>query len=145
MKEVIISITGSQDFGDGLVDTIELITTGEYSWDTHGRGRFSYEESELTGLEGTVTSFTVEPHGVTMEREGILNTLMVFELGRRHMFLYETPYGSSTMGVDTRVLNSTLGEHGGDMELDYTIDLDHTPVGRNRFVINVREKNSIRN
>ena len=32
------------------------------------------------------------------------------------------------------------GPMGGDMEIDYIVDLDHGVVGRNKFRINVREQ-----
>lgn len=67
---------------------------------------------------------------------------MFFQEGKKNYFLYETPYGSATMGVDTRRVRSSLGEHGGDIEIDYDIDFEHTFMGRNQFKINVKEKNN---
>lgn len=139
MKEVIISITGTQTNEDGLDDSIELITAGEYNW-SGGSGKFTYMESELTGLEGTKTSFTVEDFGVTMSREGRMNSQMIFQEGKKHHFLYETPFGSAMMGIETQRVVSRMGEHGGFMEIDYVIDFDHNVVGRNKFVINIRER-----
>lgn len=138
MRDVIISITGVQNDPNGDKDSVELVTTGQYGME-NGEIRFTYEESELTGLDGTRTTFTVSPMGVVLRREGNLNSEMVFQQGRKNFFLYETPYGSATMGVDTRRIDTRLGEHGGDLELDYDIDFNHTPMGRNKFKINVRE------
>jgi uncharacterized beta-barrel protein YwiB (DUF1934 family) len=78
--------------------------------------------------------------GVVMSREGKLNSQMIFQEGRKHQFLYETPFGAATMGVITSRIQNKLSEHGGDMEIDYVIDFDHTVVGRNKFLINVRER-----
>lgn len=138
MKDVIISITGIQSSSGGEPNAVELITDGKYSFND-GEGVFSYMESNLTGLEGTRTSFTVNPGVVVMSREGSLNTQMIFQNGKKHFFLYDTPYGSATMGVDTHRIHSLLGEHGGYMEIDYVIDFENTIVGRNQFRINVRE------
>jgi uncharacterized beta-barrel protein YwiB (DUF1934 family) len=138
-KDVIISITGSQQFSDEYIDSIELITSGQYCFND-GECRLTYMESDLTGLDGTQTSFTVEPFGVTMLREGTLNSRMVFEEGKKHYFLYETPFGSSTMGVDTHRIDMQLGENGGDMEIDYAIDFDNSFVGKNKFIIKVYDQ-----
>jgi uncharacterized beta-barrel protein YwiB (DUF1934 family) len=138
MKDVIISITGVQHSEEGQKNSIELVTDGEYGF-SNGESAFSYMESELTGLEGTRTSFTVGPMGVVMSREGNMNTRMVFEEGKKHYFLYDTPYGSATMGVNTHKIKAQMGEHGGEMEIDYVIDFEHAVVGRNKFIINVRE------
>ena len=141
MKDVIISITGIQDDPTGERDSVELVTAGQYGFE-NGESRFTYEESELTGLDGTRTTFTINPMGVVLRREGNLNTEMVFQQGKKNFFLYETPYGSATMGVKTRRILTQLGEHGGDLELDYNIDFNHTPMGRNQFKIRVRENNN---
>lgn len=137
-KKVIISITGTQRLTEGEPDTVELVTDGTYSY-SDAETVFSYMESSLTGLEGTRTSFIISPMHVVLSREGRLNSRMVFEAGKKHHFLYETPYGTATMGVDTHTISHRLGEHGGDMEIDYVVDFDHAVVGYNYFKINVRE------
>ena len=138
MRDVMISITGIQDDPTGSTDKVELVTAGQYGFE-EGQARFTYEESDLTGLNGTRTTFTISPMGVVLRREGSLNTEMVFQAGKKNHFLYETPFGSATMGVDTRRIDTTLDEHGGSLELDYNIDFNHTPMGRNKFRIKVKE------
>jgi uncharacterized beta-barrel protein YwiB (DUF1934 family) len=138
MKDVIISIKGAQAPYMADEDSIELITNGEYAHES-GETVFSYMESEMTGMEGTRTTFRVSPHMVTLTREGTLNAQMVFEQGKKHLFLYETPHGAMSMGVDTRRLSTGLGDSGGEMEIDYTIDVDSVVVSENSFVISVRE------
>jgi len=138
MKDAIISISGTQKDANGETDRVELVTAGQYGFE-QGECRFTYMESDLTGLDGTETTFTVSPMGVVMSRAGALNSQMLFQPGKKHFFLYDTPFGSTTMGVDTRTLKSTLNEHGGDLELDYNIHFDHNLVGRNQFKINVKE------
>ena len=139
MKKVMISIKGTQHYANNEDDSIELITDGEYAYGPGGEGLLTYQESELTGLEGTRTSFLIRPDVVTMERMGTINSRMVFEEGRKHHFLYDTPYGAATMGVNTQRIAMALGEHGGEMEIDYMLDFEHTVIGHNRFLINIRE------
>ena len=139
MKDVIISITGLQGPEEDEKDAVELSTDGEYCF-SGDEALFSYMESELTGLEGTRTSFSVGPQSVVMSREGNLNSRMIFEEGKKHLFMYETPVGAVTMGVKTQKILNRLGEHGGDVEIDYVLDFDHVIVGRNKFKINVREQ-----
>ncbi|MDO4749563.1 MAG: DUF1934 domain-containing protein [Eubacteriales bacterium] len=138
MKDVIISITGTQLHSPEEEDSIELVTTGKYEIDDD-EIKFSYWESELTGMEGTRTSFAVSPTGVVMLREGSLNSQMVFQEGKKHVFLYDTPFGAATMAINTHRIQNSLGAHGGDIVIDYDVDLDQTLLGRNRFKINVRE------
>jgi len=138
MKDVIISIKGAQRPVMAEEDDIEFITSGEYCLDGT-EAVFSYMESEMTGLEGTRTTFRVSPQMVTLTREGTMTAQMVFEQGKKHLFLYETPDGAMSMGVDTRRLRSGMGASGGEMEIEYTIDVDSVVVSENSFIINVRE------
>jgi uncharacterized beta-barrel protein YwiB (DUF1934 family) len=64
---------------------------------------------------------------------------MVFEQGRTHRSLYDTPYGSMEIGIRTRQLRSTMGERGGELEVSYSIEVNHSLAGENMFQINVRE------
>jgi len=137
-KEVMISIKGLQEI-DGGEDGTELITQGSYTYGEDGI-RLSYMESELTGLGGTKTDFLVRPGEVILSRTGSVTSQMIFQKGRRHDFVYETPHGMLTMGLDTHRIVTELGEHGGDMEIEYDLNFDHAIISRNKFKINVREQ-----
>ena len=139
-KSVIISIKGKQSYEDVEDETIELVTEGLLNKEGEGGYTLSYQESELTGLEGTLTTFQVEQGRITLMRIGEVNSQMVFEEGRRHLSMYDTPYGALAIGINTRRMRSSLGEHGGDIEIDYAIEIDHAMAGQNLFQINVREK-----
>jgi uncharacterized beta-barrel protein YwiB (DUF1934 family) len=135
-KDVIISIKGIQN-ADDINDVIELVTDGVYSF-TDDACEFAYMESELTGLEGTKTTFRAEGGLITLTREGSVNSQMIFQKGKKHVFMYETPYGAATMGVDTREVKLGLNEHGGNIELSYAVDMDNIKLGENTFRINIR-------
>ena len=100
----------------------------------------SYEESELTGMEGTTTTFEVKGPRVTLTRSGAVNSQMVFEEGRQHTSLYETPFGELSVDIQTSELKHNLSERGGLMEIKYSIAVEHTVTGRNCFKIRVRRK-----
>ena len=53
--------------------------------------------------------------------------------------MYNTPYGAMSVGVHTRHLLAQLSDQGGDIEVDYSVEVDHALAGRNIFRINVRE------
>lgn len=139
MKNVMISIKGLQFDPDGEENGVEFVTDGVFEF-KNGQGSFSYKESELTGMEGTTTSFDISPLGVVMTREGTLSSRMVFEEGRKHNFVYDTPFGATTMGVSTKSVAVNLNENGGDMTIDYVVDFQQSVIGRNMFKINVREQ-----
>ena len=136
---VIISIKGKQLYAESGPDEMELVTSGVLKRDSRGGFMVSYQESELTGLEGTTTKLHVHGGRVTLLREGGVNSQMVFEEGRRHLSMYETPYGELSIGVNTKRMRSTLGEAGGDLEIDYAIEIDNLLAGHNLFRMNVKK------
>ena len=137
-KDVVISIKGMQNYEGALPDVVELVTQGRLAREGE-RYTLSYQESELTGLSGTLTTIRVDGPEVTLMRVGEFNSQMVFQEGRRHLSMYNTPYGAMSIGVNTRHLLAELTDQGGDIEVDYTIEVDHAMAGRNVFRINVKE------
>ena len=141
---VIISIKGKQLYAESDPDEVELVTAGTLKRDGAGGYTVSYQETELTGLEGTVTKLHIKDGQVTLLREGSINSQMVFEEGRRHLSMYETPYGALSVGVNTRRMRSTLSEAGGDLEIDYAIEIDNLLAGQNLFRMNVKRQPTLR-
>lgn len=141
MTDVVISITGLQGSAAGDEEIIELVTDGRY---THGKnGSFiSYNETELTGLEGTETSVLVRPAEIVLTRRGLLNSRMVFREGEKNKFLYDTQFGSATLGIDTRRIDASFDENGGEMCIDYVVNMDHVVVGRNKIKLSVKPQRS---
>ena len=138
-NNVIISIKGTQSYEQQEDDVIELVTEGRLEREDEGHFTLSYQESEVTGLEGTLTTFQIEPERITLMRLGGVNSEMVFELGRRHLSMYDTPYGALAMGVNTRELSAALDERGGRIRIVYDIELGHALAGRNTFDIQIRQ------
>ena len=135
---VIISIKGSQVNAESGPEEMELVTPGRLVRDAQGRYTISYEESELTGLEGTTTVLQIEGGRVTLLREGSVNSQMVFEEGCRHLSMYETPYAALSVGINTRRMKNTVGEDGGDLEIDYAVEIDNLLAGQNLFRMSVK-------
>jgi len=140
-KNVVITIESSQVMDGRKSVSPELVTQGTYSMDADTI-RFAYMESKLTGMEGTETSFTVKPDQVVLSREGSVNSSMVFIKGETHTFLYGTEFGVLTLGLSTHRIEHDLGEHGGNMEIEYDLNFEKAFVSRNKFKINVREMKS---
>ena len=136
---VLLPIRGEQYFDDIDPDATELMTDGTLEVTEDGLV-LSYEESELTGMEGTTTTFEVCGPRVTLTRSGAVNSQMVFEEGRQHTSLYETPFGELSVDIQTGRLRHNLTERGGIMEIQYSIAVEHTVTGRNCFKIRVKRK-----
>ena len=136
---VLLQIRGEQYFDDCDPDATELSTEGTMEMTETGVC-LRYMESKLTGMEGTVTTFEVEDSRVILTRSGSVSSQMVFEKGRQHTSLYETPFGELSVDIQTSVLQNSLSERGGQLEIQYSIAVEHTVTGRNSFKIRVKRK-----
>lgn len=136
---VILTVRGEQYFDDCDPDSTELTTEGTLSMTEEGM-LLSYEESTLTGMEGTVTTFEVRGPRVILTRSGKINSQMVFEEGRQHTSLYETLFGELSVDIQTSFLRHNLTARGGLLEIKYSIAVEHTATGKNSFRIRVRPK-----
>lgn len=137
--KALISISATQGVVGGEKSTLEFMTDGIFTGIPDGHA-VKYKESELTGLSGTTTTVEVLPSGVSVERRGWLNSKMLFAEGQKTSFLYDTQFGSVTLGVDTKKISSTLSDKGGAVCIDFTVSMDHSVVSKNRLEMNVRPK-----
>ncbi len=136
-KDVYISIKGSQDYGEDN-NAMELTTAGKF-YDKDGKYYLSYNEGELSGMEKCSTTLKVCPDGtVTMMRHGQTNTHMIFEKGKCHIGHYETPYGDFTISVTANEINVSLDENGGNIDIDYIMDINSVSRSRNGISLTVR-------
>ncbi len=123
---------------EGEPEEMVICTEGTRSLEK-GRLTFSYDETELTGMEGSTTSlsFLVGETGLlTMTRTGAVSTALVFESGRRHRCVYQTPYMPFEICVHTlKVDNRLVGD--GVLELDYVIEIQGARAERTKFRMEV--------
>ncbi|MBR2666560.1 MAG: DUF1934 domain-containing protein [Oscillospiraceae bacterium] len=140
-KNVIISISGTQTSLDGDSEHIELMTPGTLAR-KGGAYLLSYQETPLSGLDGTETTFHIHPEFITLLRRGSINTEMTFEKGRKHLSAYETAAGVVTVGVNTHSIAASIDDSGGSIDIRYVVDVENLSTGENHFHILVQEPRS---
>ncbi|MBQ6893057.1 MAG: DUF1934 domain-containing protein [Clostridia bacterium] len=114
------------DFDDEKGETTTLTTECTVA-DKGARIEIEYEESEITGMEGSKTKVFFDksnPSLVSILREGAVSTALVFEEGRRHLCIYETPYFPIELCVDTLSLENSLSYNGGSMKAEYLVEMN---------------------
>ncbi|WP_207721642.1 DUF1934 domain-containing protein [Christensenella tenuis] len=118
-QNIMVNIRGSQadEYDD---NTMELYTEGML---THDGGKYiiEYDESEISGMENTRTSLTVEGDRVQLKRTGAVETEFVFLKSRVFEAAYETPFGMMQMSVLPTQILSELSEDKGKINLEYVI------------------------
>lgn len=138
-KTVVLSICGTQYYPGQQPDTIELVTDGTLEF-RDGGWDICYEESELTGLAGVTTTFRLEPGQVTLARTGKLRSEMVFRQGVPHESLYQMEYGALMLTVCAQMIQASIGDNGGTVDLQYAISIENSDAGLVEYHLEVRPK-----
>ena len=123
---------------------IEMFSEGEL-YITDDRVIIAYDESELTGMEGSSTQVRFEknaPELITMMRSGNVSTILVFEEGKRHICTYQTPYMPFEICVYTKKVKNNLLE-SGVIDLDYIVEIRGAQAERTQFKIEIFEDSPI--
>lgn len=113
-----------------------LTTRGVYSHEEDGSFRASYEDTEITGLEGCITTFCLSPSGMLiLLRSGKVRTCMVFEEGHRHLCDYGAENGVPAVVLQTHKLETAFSDSGGRIFVDYSVEIRGTLTERNEIEI----------
>ncbi|HWR40094.1 MAG TPA: DUF1934 domain-containing protein [Patescibacteria group bacterium] len=102
-QNVLVTVEGLQRDGDGEENRIELFTTGRY-YNKNGVRYVSYDETEVSGMEGALTVLKLYPQRVVLLRMGKIQQKQEFIPDHKSHSLYVTPYGTMDMAVDTAEL-----------------------------------------
>ncbi len=115
-KKAIISICSTQDIGEK--EKIEVVTVGEFS--INGDEFIAtYDETEISGMEGTKTTLKIKGDKVVLHREGTTSTKMEFQKDNTQVALYNTPYGMLELKTLTKELDLDINENGGNVSIKY--------------------------
>lgn len=128
-REVLIHLRGTQQYADQPPDEIELTTEGILRKEGE-RLSVSYQESELTGLIGTTTTFELTDDRIVLRRTGAAASCMEFALGEVHKSLYETAMGALLLTVCATKIENNLDENGGNLTVCYDITIEDLGMGQ---------------
>lgn len=136
-QKVLLSIMGKQSYYDQEPEVMELVTEGTMEF-TNGGWDISYQESDLTGLQGVTTTFRVEQEKVTLIRTGPLRSTMEFRLGQSHDSLYQLEFGTLMITVTTKHLFYDILPEGGCIDIVYDIEIEKTESGTVDYHLDIR-------
>ncbi|HEY5561839.1 MAG TPA: DUF1934 domain-containing protein [Clostridiaceae bacterium] len=119
-KRAIISV--SSNHGSEEDDIVEVVTAGEF-FKKEDCYYAIYEETEISGMEGTTTTFKIYKDKFLLIREGTTSAVMNFEKDKEEISLYNTPYGSIEIKIDTIKLDIHVDDIGVDILIDYKMSL----------------------
>ncbi|AOR22583.1 DUF1934 domain-containing protein [Clostridium taeniosporum] len=120
-KKAIITVKSNASMEEG--NLIEVVSPGEFYINEDGF-RVEYDETEISGMEGTRTKLIIRDSSFTLEREGSTTTKMDFKKRMRTTSLYQTPYGILKLNVDTKNLDINMNEDGGIIDVRYSMGIE---------------------
>lgn len=119
-KRALISVKSFSDIDPN--EAIEVVTPGKFIV-SENLFEAIYEESKISGMEGTTTKLKIKNDSMILERIGSTNTNMEFKEGEVAVSLYNTPYGILDLNVDTKKLDIKIDENGGEIYSKYVLGL----------------------
>lgn len=137
-KSVIISVKGTQAANDRNADILEFVTEGRY-YKKDEAYYVTYDESDITGMNGTKTTLMVTEGVVMLVRIGSVNSQFVFQQGQKHISYYDTEYGAFTVGVLANEVDIKIDDSGGEIRVGYQLEIDNNNSGDNDFCMLIRE------
>ena len=128
MRKVLVTVRSRQRLAGELDETMELTTEGTLHREEDCLVLF-YEETRLSGLEGTLTTFRITPDRVVLERTGAVSSRMEFVQDTYHKSLYRVGEGALLLSIYTRTVENHLEDGGGTLRVAYDIEIEETAAG----------------
>ncbi len=116
---------------------LELITEARYAY-KNGHHYLIYDESVLSGVDAARTSLKIGPEQVVIRRYGNQASLLQFEVGKRFITQYPTPYGPLKLELTTQKLTAEIAEGPrGTVSIKYTLMMQSSIESRNEIAIEI--------
>ena len=97
-RKLFVEIVSEIISTDGDKEQMTLTTEAQYQV-KDGKGYLRYEESELSGMEGSKMLLKHDDGAVNIRRFGTVNSVFVVEIDKDYETFYRTPYGEFLMNV----------------------------------------------
>jgi len=134
MKRAIITISSKQSIED---EKIESITPGQF-YERNGGYYAVYKETEISGMKGTTTTLKIKDGKVILIRTGTTKGKMEFADNHHYMCIYSTQYGDIELQMHTKSVDIDVNANGGEVFIDYSINLDQDMPIFTKMHINIR-------
>lgn len=101
-----------------------------------------FDGTEICGIPGEITKFVVDDEqsvSMVTGKNPVKSTFML-ERGVKQNCFYTNDFTmeSVLVGFMARRIKSTLGDNGGDVEIDYTVEMNNYLASQNSMHLSVR-------
>ncbi len=139
-KDILITIWNRQQDAKGETQSVKVTTEGRL-YQREADTVLMYKEAEQSGMDDTTTTVSI-PHDlseVVLTRIGDNRMKMQFKEGNHYMTHMATPFGYIDLGFYTQHMELDIGEHRGEIKINYALDFNHkSPISNH---INIKYQN----
>lgn len=135
-KKVIITVRNKQIIDDRK-EQFELVTPGKF-YSKEGSYYAVYDETEISGMEGTTTALKIGGREVRLIRFGTTSSNMSFRNGVEDTSLYKTRYGVIELTIRPTSVEVNVDDSGGDIRLLYDMDVCGQKTSSNELMIKIQ-------
>lgn len=138
-KDVLLSITGLQF--DGIVeeDQVEVISPGEYYFQNNKHFVLFHEVYEESA-QITKNTIKIQNNVVELIKKGYVNVHMIFEVNKKNMTYYSTPFGNIAIGIDTENITLNESEDKIEVTINYVLEVNYEFVADCKISISIKGK-----
>ncbi len=133
-KNALISLVSFQNDEDKL----EVVTPGDF-YKKEDLYIVEYDETKISGMEGTKTILKIGNDNFTLLREGNTITNMNFQNGKESISIYDTPYGVLQIKIKTKDLLVNVNDQGGEILVNYNMIVSGTSQTDTKLKVNIKK------
>lgn len=138
MKNIKIKVVGSQSRYSKKEEKIELLTDASFD-KKDDCYIITYDESDLTGMEGSKTKLKIEKDKLVMKKFGTVSSNIEFIVGKRYATGYLTSLGLLDMEILTTKYEAIINNEGiGTIDVEYKVNLSGFEESLNRLHIDLK-------
>lgn len=134
-QKAIISVSSKQSINEEEV--IEVVTPGDF-YKKENYYYAVYEETELSGMNGTKTTLKIGKDKFSLIRMGSTSAKMDFDKKNKNVSMYNTPYGTLELKIETKDLDIDIDDRGGNILVNYNMSLSGQTPYSTMLKVNIK-------
>ncbi len=139
-KEVLITIRGLQFISQGDdAEPVEVVTPGEYYY-KNGSHYLLFDELTEGFTESTHNMMKFRDGHLEVRKKGLVDVNMVYELNKKTMSYYQTPFGVMHMGIATTSFYKRVTKDEIELVIDYALEMNEAFVADCTININIKSR-----
>lgn len=139
-KEVLITIRGLQFVNKGDdAEPVEVVSPGEYYF-KNGSHYLLFEEITEGFTESTHNMMKFSDGHLEVRKKGLIDVNMVYELNKKTLSYYHTPFGVMHMGIATTSFYKKETKDEIELKVDYALEMNEAFVADCTIYIDIKSR-----